>query len=173
MMVFLHLIFLHETRRTRSLSTRDNFYRISFSPFFTSKDFLNIIFFFIFFIFCLNFPWTLGDPENWVPANALASPVHIQPEWYFLFAYAILRCIPRKLGGVIALVLRVVLLYFLPFFCQKYNVNFIYLFVLSIFFTSFFILTWLGSCPVEEPFIFLRQFFRLLYFRRFFLLIFL
>ena len=171
--VFLHLIFLHETRRTRSLSTRDNFYRISFSPFFTSKDFLNVIFFLIFFIFCLNLPWVLGDPENWVPANALASPVHIQPEWYFLFAYAILRCIPRKLGGVIALVFRVVLLYFLPFFCQKYNINFIYLFILSIFFTSFFILTWLGSCPVEGPFIFLRQFFRLLYFRSFFFLIFL
>jgi quinol-cytochrome oxidoreductase complex cytochrome b subunit len=54
--VFLHLIFLHETRRTSSLGTRDNFYRISFSPFFTSKDFLNVVFFSIFFIFCLNFP---------------------------------------------------------------------------------------------------------------------
>jgi ubiquinol-cytochrome c reductase cytochrome b subunit len=129
---------------------------------------LNIIFFLIFFVFCLNFPWILGDPENWVTANALARPVHIQPEWYFLFAYAILRCIPRKLGGVVALVLSVALLYFLPFFCKKHNTNFIYLFFLSLFFTSFFVLTWLGRCPVEEPFIFLRQSFRLLYFGRFF-----
>ena len=170
-LAMLHLIFLHETRSTRSLNTRDSYYRISFSPFFTRKDFLNIVFFFIFFIFCLNFPWVLGDPENWVTANALARPVHIQPEWYFLFAYAILRCIPRKLGGVIALVLRVACLYFLPFFCQKNNTNLIYLFNLSFFFVSFFILTWLGSCPVEEPFIFLRQFFRVIYFLTFFFLI--
>ncbi len=173
-LVFLHLIFLHETRRTSSLRTRDMFFRVSFSPFFTRKDFINILFLGILFFFWLNFPWILGDSENWITANALSSPVHIQPEWYFLFAYAILRCIPRKLGGVMALVLRVAVFYFFPFFCRKnININFLYLFVLSIFFISFLILTWLGRCPVEEPFIFLRQFFRLLYFVPIFFLIFL
>jgi len=58
-------------------------------------------------------PWRFGDPENWAPANPLLRPVHIQPEWYFLFAYEILRSIPSKLGGVIALALSVLSLYFL------------------------------------------------------------
>ena len=53
----------------------------------------------------------MGDPENFIPANPLVTPVHIQPEWYFLFAYAILRSIPNKLGGVIALAFAVVVLY--------------------------------------------------------------
>ena len=60
------------------------------------------------------FPWALGDPENFIPANPFVTPVHIQPEWYFLFAYAILRSIPNKLGGVVALALAVVVLFFVP-----------------------------------------------------------
>jgi len=59
-------------------------------------------------------PWVLGDTENFIPANPLSTPIHIQPEWYFLFAYAILRSIPNKLGGVLALLASVVVLYFLP-----------------------------------------------------------
>lgn len=59
-------------------------------------------------------PTVLGDPENFIPANSMVTPVHIIPEWYFLFAYAILRSIPRKLGGVIALVMSIAVLYFLP-----------------------------------------------------------
>lgn len=60
------------------------------------------------------YPFILGDPENYNEARSMVTPVHIQPEWYFLFAYAILRCIPNKLGGVIALVLSIAVLYFLP-----------------------------------------------------------
>merc|ERR1712122_311834 len=67
-------------------------------------------------ILCLQAPWDLGDPENFIPANPIVTPVHIQPEWYFLFAYAILRSIPRKLGGVVALVLSVVILAVMPFY---------------------------------------------------------
>jgi len=59
-------------------------------------------------------PWLLGDTENFIPANPLVTPIHIQPEWYFLFAYAILRSIPNKLGGVLALALAVLVLYTLP-----------------------------------------------------------
>jgi len=58
----------------------------------------------------------MGDPENFIPANPIVTPVHIQPEWYFLFAYAILRSIPRKLGGVLALVLSVLILAVIPFY---------------------------------------------------------
>jgi len=59
-------------------------------------------------------PWALGDPENFIAANPLVTPVHIQPEWYFLFAYAILRSIPNKLGGVIGLALSILILLILP-----------------------------------------------------------
>ena len=58
------------------------------------------------------FPYVLGDPENFLFANSLSTPAHIVPEWYFLFAYAILRSIPRKLGGVISLVFAVLILIF-------------------------------------------------------------
>jgi ubiquinol-cytochrome c reductase cytochrome b subunit len=61
------------------------------------------------------YPWLLGDPENFIQANSLITPIHIQPEWYFLFAYAILRSIPNKIGGVIALGASVIIYYILPF----------------------------------------------------------
>ena len=66
-------------------------------------------------ILCLQAPWLLGDPENFIPANPLVTPVHIQPEWYFLIAYAILRSIPNKLGGVVALALSIAILLVCPF----------------------------------------------------------
>jgi ubiquinol-cytochrome c reductase cytochrome b subunit len=67
----------------------------------------------------LTNPYLLGDPDNFIPANPLVTPVHIQPEWYFLFAYAILRSIPNKLGGVIALVLSIAILIILPFTANR------------------------------------------------------
>jgi ubiquinol-cytochrome c reductase cytochrome b subunit len=65
-------------------------------------------------IIVLLSPNLLGDTENFIPANPLVTPVHIQPEWYFLFAYAILRSIPNKLGGVIALVISIAILIIMP-----------------------------------------------------------
>jgi ubiquinol-cytochrome c reductase cytochrome b subunit len=82
-----------------------------------------------------------------------------------LFAYAILRAIPRKLGGVIALVLSIFVFYFLPFYKNLSSIpNMFFYFSFSLLLLSFLLLTWLGSCPVEEPYIFLRQFFRVVYF---------
>ena len=160
-----HLIFLHETGSSRPLTTNNPLLRVRFSPFFTSKDRLNLLAFFWFFCTVLFLPWKLGDPENWIPANALVRPVHIQPEWYFLFAYAILRCIPNKLGGVIALVIRVTIFYGFVFSSFKKSVpTGLHLLNLRLFFFSFVLLTWLGSCPVESPYVFLRQLGRLLYF---------
>lgn len=69
----------------------------------------------MFIFFGFFYPFILGDPENFNHASSMVTPVHIQPEWYFLFAYAILRCIPNKLGGVIALALSIMILYILPF----------------------------------------------------------
>lgn len=98
-------------------------------------------------------------------ANPITSPIHIVPEWYFLFAYAILRAIPNKLLGVIALLLRICLFYFFALF-KNYNSCLVKrnkFFVSSFIFVSI-ILSWLGQCLVEEPYSFLRPVFSVLYF---------
>jgi ubiquinol-cytochrome c reductase cytochrome b subunit len=103
----------------------------------------------------------LGDVENFIEANPLVTPVHIQPEWYFLFAYAILRCIPNKLGGVIALAMSIIILYFFPLrigvITKRVNFNPLKKGVFYLILIRFFILTWLGACPVEAPFVLLSQ----------------
>jgi len=112
-LVFIHLLYLHENGSNNPLGMK-TVEKIKFSPYYTSKDLFGVFFIFFFFIFFfLLFPWLLGDTENFIEANALVTPVHIQPEWYFLFAYAILRAIPNKLGGVLALFRSVLILYFL------------------------------------------------------------
>jgi ubiquinol-cytochrome c reductase cytochrome b subunit len=90
--------------------------KIKFHPFFTIKDSLNFVVFFLFLLFVFVFPYDLGDRENFIEANPMIRPLHIKPEWYFLFAYAILRRIPNKLGGVLALAGRVLILYVLPLY---------------------------------------------------------
>lgn len=106
-----HLLFLHTTGSNNSLGTNSNLKKISFFPFFATKDSVGFIILFLVLGNLIIFsPWALGDPENFLEANPLVTPIHIQPEWYFLFAYAILRSIPNKLGGVIALALAVIIL---------------------------------------------------------------
>lgn len=112
-------------------------------------------------------PLYLGDPENFNPANPLVTPPHIQPEWYFLFAYAILRSIPNKLGGVISLILSILILYPIilshsPIKSKKYN--FSKIFFLIIFASIFITLTWIGANPVEPPIILTGQIYRFIYF---------
>lgn len=169
-LVMFHLISLHSSRRTSPIFIHENLRKIKFFPYFVKKDFINFFFLIVFLRIILFSPWVLGDPENWIKANPMMSPVHIQPEWYFLFAYAILRCIPRKIGGVIALVLRVTILYFLAFnfsfFPKRLKISYIFIFFFR---HVFFILTWLGGCPVEAPYIALRQIYRRLYFILFFI----
>jgi len=112
----VHFLFLHETGSNRPLGAGRNVDKIYFHPYFSEKDLFG------FFVALLGFlslvllaPNLFGDPENFLPANVLVTPAHIQPEWYFLFAYAILRAIPNKLGGVIALLLAILILALLPF----------------------------------------------------------
>merc|ERR550517_2397846 len=115
-MTIVHLLFLHQTGSNNPLGINRNFDKISFHPYFSSKDlfgFFTIILLLI--TICFFFPWMLGDPENFIPANPLVTPVHIQPEWYFLMAYAISRSIPNKVGGVLALVLSIAILLICPF----------------------------------------------------------
>jgi len=114
-LVIIHLLYLHQTGSNNPLGSNSNLDKLPFHPYFTIKDFLGfLIVLTLFFVFILLEPYTLGDPENFIPANPLVTPVHIQPEWYFLFAYAILRSIPNKLGGVIAMILSIVVWFTLP-----------------------------------------------------------
>lgn len=114
--IIIHLISLHVMGSNSPIGLNPNTDKISFHPFFTSKDLLGAIIFFIVLI-AISFliPYSIGDPENFNPANPLNTPIHIQPEWYFLFAYAILRSIPNKLGGVLALLISILIILILPF----------------------------------------------------------
>merc|ERR1711890_124835 len=116
----VHLLFLHVTGSRNPLGINRNFDKAPFHPYFSYKDLLGInVILFIYVYICFQFPWLLGDPENFIPANPLVTPVHIQPEWYFLIAYAILRSIPNKLGGVIALALSILVLIVCPFIKKR------------------------------------------------------
>nr|UMI33328.1 cytochrome b [Candidula unifasciata unifasciata] len=158
----VHLLFLHEKGSTNPLGNLNHSTKIPFHPYFTLKDLvgflvmLSALFLVVFFA-----PNLFTDPENFMEANPMVTPTHIQPEWYFLFAYAILRSIPSKLGGVIALALSVLCLYFFPLagkvksVSTSFNVVGQYLFWSYV--VVFILLTWLGACPVEEPFATLSQ----------------
>ena len=133
-----------------------------------------VIFVFVFLGVVLLHPWDLGDPENFIPANPLVTPLHIQPEWYFLFAYAILRSIPNKIGGVLALVASVAVYYLLPFrIIRKFKgaafspLKKIYFWFLI---NNLVLLTWIGARPVEEPYIITGQILTITYFSYFLLI---
>jgi len=171
-LVLIHLLYLHQTGSNNPLGTNSNLDKLPFHPFFRIKDILGYFLTFIFFLtFILIEPYTLGDPENFIPANPLVTPVHIQPEWYFLFAYAILRSIPNKLGGVIAMLLSIIIWFFLPLtsqnkIYQSNKFNKIYQCINWSFFNSFLVLTWIGARPVEDPFIKIGLYSTIFYFLR-------
>ncbi|YP_009183569.1 cytochrome b (mitochondrion) [Galleria mellonella] len=169
MMVMIHLLFLHMTGSNNPLGINSNLDKIPFHPFFSFKDLIGFfIMLFLLIILTLTNPYLLGDPDNFIPANPLVTPVHIQPEWYFLFAYAILRSIPNKLGGVIALIFSILILIILPFTFNKkiqgiqfYPLNQILFWSLT---TIIILLTWIGARPVENPYIITGQLLTILYF---------
>nr|YP_008378747.1 cytochrome b [Brachycybe lecontii]AFR77044.1 cytochrome b [Brachycybe lecontii] len=171
MLVLIHLVFLHTSGSSNPLGTNSNMEKIPFHPFFTLKDLMTMIISIFLLIMLSSYtPFLLSDPENFINANPLVTPIHIQPEWYFLFAYAILRSIPNKLGGVIALLMSILIILTLPFSHKMNLLNqkfFINKQMFWMFISSFCLLTWIGSCPVEDPFIFLSQILTLLYFSYF------
>ena len=171
-LICVHLLFLHQKGSRNPLGLNSNLDKLLFHPYFSWKDILGfIIFRFIFFYLCIVKPWDLGDPENFIPANPLVTPLHIQPEWYFLFAYAILRSIPNKLGGVLALVISVAVLYTLPliklekFKSSAFNLRLKKL--IWFLFRIIFLLTWIGARPVEDPYVLVGQVTTIIYFRLF------
>lgn len=165
----IHILFLHQTGSRNPLGLNSNIDKIPFHPFFSFKDIIGfIILLFILTILTLINPYILRDPDNFIPANPLVTPIHIQPEWYFLFAYAILRSIPNKLGGVIALVLSIAILFILPFYksikfkgSTFYPINQILFWNLTI---IVILLTWIGARPVEIPYIRVGQILTVIYF---------
>nr|YP_010990667.1 cytochrome b [Paravarcia deceptrix]WOW99111.1 cytochrome b [Paravarcia deceptrix] len=171
-MVLTHLIFLHETGSSNPIGLKNNIDKIPFHPYFTIKDILGMVMVITIFTTLINMsPFMLTDPENFTPANPMVTPVHIQPEWYFLFAYAILRSIPSKLGGVIALVMSILILLTLPFSMKnKFQSTKFYPLNKSLFWmliNSFILLTWIGARPVEEPYILTGQVLTIIYFSMF------
>nr|QAT19906.1 cytochrome b [Leguminivora glycinivorella] len=174
MMTMIHLLFLHQTGSNNPLGINSNLDKIPFHPFFSLKDLVGfMIMLFILIMLTMINPYLLGDPDNFIPANPLVTPVHIQPEWYFLFAYAILRSIPNKLGGVIALVMSILILIILPMTFNKkiqgiqfYPINQILFWSMV---TTVILLTWIGARPVEEPYIITGQLLTVIYFSYFIL----
>nr|YP_009542273.1 cytochrome b [Lasiommata deidamia]AYU56846.1 cytochrome b [Lasiommata deidamia] len=172
MMSMIHLLFLHQTGSNNPLGTNSNLDKIPFHPFFTFKDLIGfIILIFILTLLTLINPYLLGDPDNFIPANPLVTPIHIQPEWYFLFAYAILRSIPNKLGGVIALVMSILILAILPFTFNKnmqgmqfYPLNQMLFWSMI---TTIILLTWIGARPVENLYVITSQLLTIYYFSYF------
>ena len=112
-LVVLHLFFLHINGRRNPLGVSSNTNKVAFHYYNSVKDlYVYFVFIFVFIVFTLKYGYIFIDAENFIPANTLVTPTHIQPEWYFLFAYAILRSIPNKLGGVVGLLASVVVLVF-------------------------------------------------------------
>nr|YP_010957302.1 cytochrome b [Gymnothorax monostigma]WMY90603.1 cytochrome b [Gymnothorax monostigma] len=171
----LHLLFLHETGSNNPAGLNSDADKIPFHPYFSYKDLLGfIIMLTALTSLALFYPNELGDPDNFIPANPMVTPPHIKPEWYFLFAYAILRSIPNKLGGVLALLFSILILMLVPFLHTSKQRALTFrpasqvLFWLLV--ADMFVLTWIGGMPVEHPFIIIGQAASVLYFTMFLVL---
>lgn len=168
----VHLIALHEHGSNNPLGVDGNIDKIPFHPYYSIKDVFGYSLFAILFAGFIYFaPNLMGHSDNYIPANPLVTPAHIQPEWYFLFAYAILRSIPDKLLGVIALFSSLLVLLALPHvhFANIRSMQFRPLGKIFFWFfvSDFFLLTYIGACPVEAPWVFIGQVASVFYFAYF------
>nr|YP_006073402.1 cytochrome b [Solen strictus]AER38720.1 cytochrome b [Solen strictus] len=157
-LVVLHIVFLHETGSSNPLGVGAECDKVPFHNYFVLKDLLGaVVLSMVLLGICFFSPDLFLDPVNFVPADPMKTPIHIQPEWYFLFAYTILRSIPNKLGGVVALVMSIAVLYSMPFNPKSnfkglsmYPVSQVYFWV---FVGSFIVLTYIGTCDVSTPYV--------------------
>nr|UXF58266.1 cytochrome b [Philodromus sp.] len=174
MFVIFHLFFLHETGSNNPIGISSDCDKVTFHPYYSIKDIYGFGMFFMFFMLvCLMSPYIFMDVENFLSSDPLVTPVHIQPEWYFLFAYTILRSVPNKIGGVLALVMSVLILYTVPILLNhKFRSNMFYYFMKYMFWmfvVNWLLLTWIGACVVESPYSDLGIVFSLCYFIMYFM----
>lgn len=171
-LVLIHLLCLHSLGSRNPLGVSSNSLKIKFHSYFLIKDICGGLIYFIIFLFLVFYhSWIFGDSENFILANSIVTPLHIQPEWYFLFAYAILRTIPNKLGGVLALLLSILVLFILPLSvssqCKSLKFNKTGKICFFNFLIIFFILTWIGSQPASGIFLTLGLVYTVSYFTYF------
>lgn len=174
-LVGVHIIFLHEHGSNNPLGVSFAVDSVYMYPYFILKDLLGVLIFLAFFsLFVFFFPNLLGHSDNYIPANPLVTPAHIVPEWYFLPFYAILRSIPNKLLGVLALLLSILVLLFLPYIIKPLSRSLDFRpfskAVFWIFLVVTLILGWVGAKPAAYPYVDVAQVATFLYF---FLLLFL
>nr|ATN41759.1 cytochrome b [Macaca fascicularis] len=165
----VHLLFLHETGSNNPCGISSDSDKIAFHPYYTIKDILGLILlFFTLATLTLLSPNLLNDPDNYTPADPLNTPPHIKPEWYFLFAYTILRSIPNKLGGVLALFLSILILTAIPMLHKSKQQSMMFRplsqFLFWLLITILLTLTWIGSQPVTQPLITIGQVASMMYF---------
>nr|YP_009112277.1 cytochrome b [Oedalechilus labiosus]AIY61262.1 cytochrome b [Oedalechilus labiosus] len=168
-MTMVHLIFLHETGSNNPLGLSSNTDKISFHPYFSWKDLVGFaVLLGLLVTLALVSPNLLGDPDNFITANSLVTPPHIKPEWYFLFAYAILRSVPNKLGGVLALLCSILVLMAIPVLHTSKHRSLTFRPLTQFLFWTLvldvLILTWIGGMPVEPLYLILGQVASVLYF---------
>nr|YP_010564506.1 cytochrome b [Microphysogobio exilicauda]UZA47135.1 cytochrome b [Microphysogobio exilicauda] len=172
----IHLLFLHETGSNNPAGLNSNADKISFHPYFSYKDLLGfIILLMALTSLALFSPNLMGEPDNFTSANPMVTPPHIKPEWYFLFAYAILRSIPNKLGGVLALLFSILVLVVVPILHTSKQRGLTFRPITQSLFwvlvTDMLILTWIGGMPVEQPYVIIGQVASALYFMLFLVLV--
>nr|YP_004934875.1 cytochrome b [Meretrix lamarckii]ACY06184.1 cytochrome b [Meretrix lamarckii] len=168
-LVGVHIIFLHDTGSGNPLGVDSDAEAVPFHSYYVLKDLVGIVVMIgILFMIVFCEPDLFSDPTNYMPADPMKTPLHIQPEWYFLFAYTILRSIPNKLGGVLALAGSVFVLYLLPMYPKSLwrgsQYNPVAQFVFWVFVGNFIVLTYMGMCPVEPPFELVGMISSILYF---------
>nr|QXV86740.1 cytochrome b [Bisetocreagris titanium] len=170
LMIFIlfHLMFLHKHGSLMTLNFKSSIELVNFYPKFLYKDLISSFWLIlIMLVACLKLPYFFMNPENFIPANPLLTPTHIEPEWYFLPSYAILRCIPNKVGGVVALIFSI-MVFLVPIMKSTFDytnslmINKKFNFWLLV--SSMFNLMWIGSYPVSDMLIMLAQGWAIIYF---------
>lgn len=172
----IHLALLHKVGSSNPIGSDAGIDDIPFYPYFVSKDlFAFSVYLLVFATFVFYFPNVLNHPDNCIPADPLQTPAHVVPEWYFLPYYAILRSIPHKAGGIVAMLGSLLVLLIIPFTNTSDVRNTTYRPLFKIFFwlfiVDFVILTWVGQKPVKDYFILTGQIATIYYFLFFIVLI--